>query len=117
MRAETDGPLPGRVSGRYGNYGGRQDQGQLSHVGRQPLHVAAYIEGLQQSMAKPTVKQHLAAIRMLFDSLVTGQVVAVMALAPKMGSAIIDVPAVFGYLDARDHGKAPPGSLGAARPC
>jgi integrase/recombinase XerD len=27
-------------------------------------------------MAKPTVKQHLAAIRMLFDWLVTGQVVA-----------------------------------------
>ena len=27
-------------------------------------------------MSKPTVKQHLAAIRMLFDWLVTGQVVA-----------------------------------------
>jgi integrase/recombinase XerD len=42
----------------------------------EPVHVAAYIEGLQQSMSKPTVKQHLAAIRMLFDWLVTGQVVA-----------------------------------------
>jgi site-specific recombinase XerD len=42
----------------------------------EPLHVAAYIEGLQKTMAKPTVKQHLAAIRMLFDWLVTGQVVA-----------------------------------------
>jgi len=42
----------------------------------EPLHVAAYIENLQTTMSKPTVKQHLAAIRMLFDWLVTGQVVA-----------------------------------------
>ncbi len=38
-----------------------------------PVVVAAYIEQLQQSHAKPTVKQHLASIRMLFDWLVTGQ--------------------------------------------
>jgi site-specific recombinase XerD len=30
----------------------------------EPLHVAAYIENLGQAMSKPTVKQHLAAIRM-----------------------------------------------------
>ena len=40
-----------------------------------PVHVAAYIEGL--TLAKPTVKQHLAALRMLFDWLVVGQVVSV----------------------------------------
>src|SRR3954470_441168 len=45
-------------------------------VGIEPLHVAAYIEQLQHAMAKPTVKQHLAAIRMLFDWLVVGQVLA-----------------------------------------
>jgi integrase/recombinase XerD len=39
----------------------------------QPIHVAAYIEQLGQRHSKPTVKQHLAAIRMLFDWLVTGQ--------------------------------------------
>jgi site-specific recombinase XerD len=33
----------------------------------EPLHIAAYVEQLQGSMAKPSVKQHLAAIRMLFD--------------------------------------------------
>ncbi|MFN8893952.1 MAG: tyrosine-type recombinase/integrase, partial [Betaproteobacteria bacterium] len=38
----------------------------------QPLHVAAYIEGLQ--LAAPSVKQRLAALRMLFDWLVIGQV-------------------------------------------
>ena len=38
-----------------------------------PVHVAAYIE--QHPGSKPTVKQALAAIRMLFDWLVVGQVV------------------------------------------
>src|ERR1700712_2842270 len=42
----------------------------------EPLHVAAYIEGMQDGFEKPSVKQHLAAIRMLFDWLVTGQIVA-----------------------------------------
>ncbi len=41
-----------------------------------PVTVAAYVEALGQTHAKPTVKQHLATIRMLFDWLVTGQVVA-----------------------------------------
>ena len=42
----------------------------------EPLHVAAYIEAVGKDFEKPTVKQLLAAIRMLFDWLVTGQVVA-----------------------------------------
>ena len=42
----------------------------------EPLHVAAYVEALGKDFEKPTVKQHLAAVRMLFDWLVTGQVVA-----------------------------------------
>lgn len=45
----------------------------LSRV--QPLHVAAWIETLGKTHSKPTVKQHLAAVRMLFDWLVVGQVV------------------------------------------
>lgn len=40
----------------------------------QPVHVAAYVEQLGQIRSAPTVKQHLAAIRMLFDWLVIGQV-------------------------------------------
>jgi len=43
----------------------------------EPLHVAAYVEMLQASFAKPTVKQHLAAIRMCFDWLVTGGILTV----------------------------------------
>ena len=37
--------------------------------------VATYIETLQQTHAAPGVKQQLAAVRMLFDWLITGQVV------------------------------------------
>ncbi|CTQ47671.1 tyrosine-type recombinase/integrase [Roseibium aggregatum] len=40
----------------------------------QPVHVAAWIEDLGQSHAVPTVKLRLAAIRHLFDWMVTGQV-------------------------------------------
>ena len=38
----------------------------------EPTTVAAYVEQLGSATAKPTVKQHLAAIRQLFDYLVTG---------------------------------------------
>jgi integrase/recombinase XerC len=41
------------------------------------LHVAAYIEQLGRERSAPTVKQPLAAIRHLFDWLVTGQVMPV----------------------------------------
>jgi site-specific recombinase XerD len=40
-----------------------------------PIVVAAYIEQLQKVRPEPSVKQALAAIRMLFDWLVTGHVV------------------------------------------
>jgi integrase/recombinase XerD len=43
----------------------------------EPIHVAGYVELLMQKHSKPTVKQHLAAIRMLFDWLVTGQVIPI----------------------------------------
>ena len=39
-----------------------------------PVIVAAYIEELTGKLSSPTVKQHLAAIRMMFDYLVTGGV-------------------------------------------
>jgi site-specific recombinase XerD len=43
----------------------------------QPFHVAAFVKELQGSFSPPTVKQHLAALRMLFDWLVTGHVLEV----------------------------------------
>ena len=60
--------------GRFFAWCEHHQVGQLADI--EPLHVAAYIEVLGGNFEKPTVKQHLAAIRMLFDWLVTGQVVA-----------------------------------------
>jgi len=41
----------------------------------EPIAVSAYVEQLTQDWAAPTAKQHLAAVRMLFDWLVVGQIV------------------------------------------
>ena len=60
--------------------------GELADI--EPFHVAAYLKALkvseggdrtvrERAAARPTVKQHLAAIRMLFDWLVVGQVLAI----------------------------------------
>lgn len=51
----------------------------------EPLHVAAWIEGQTRTLSAPTVKQQLAAVRHLFDWLVTGQVVAVNPAASVRG--------------------------------
>ena len=48
--------------------------GLLSLQAIEPVHVATYIESLQDRLSAPSIKQHLAAIRMLFDWLVVGQV-------------------------------------------
>lgn len=48
--------------------------GLLSLQAIEPVHIATYIETLQRRLAAPSVKQHLAATRMLFDWLVVGQV-------------------------------------------
>ena len=62
------------------------DIGELADI--EPFHVAAYIKSLKVSepgdrtvglraASRPTVKQHLAAIRMLFDWLIVGQILAI----------------------------------------
>src|SRR5271166_2030220 len=53
------------------------DDRPLNLIAIEPMHVAAYIRSLSKDLEKPTVKQHLAAIRMLFNWLVVGQVVAI----------------------------------------
>jgi site-specific recombinase XerD len=50
------------------------DRGVTALPAIQPMHVAAWIEELGRSHAVPTVKLRLAAIRHLFDWMVTGQV-------------------------------------------
>ena len=58
---------------------------QLAAV--RPLHVATWIEMQTRTLAAPSVKQHLAAVRHLFDWLVIGQVVPVNPAASVRGPA------------------------------
>jgi site-specific recombinase XerD len=46
-------------------------------AGVEPFHVAAFIKKLEGRFTPPTVKQHLAALRMLFDWLVIGHIINV----------------------------------------
>ena len=48
---------------------------QLAAV--EPSHVAAFLKQRERHFTPPTVKQHLAALRMLFDWLVVGHVIEV----------------------------------------
>jgi len=48
---------------------------QLSLEQIEPINVSVYIEMLLQHRSPATVKQHLAALKMLFDYLVVGQVI------------------------------------------
>ena len=50
-----------------------------------PFDVAAWVKELQQQHGAPGVKQQLAAVRMLFDWLVTGQVVPMNPAAAVRG--------------------------------
>jgi site-specific recombinase XerD len=63
-----------RAVERFFTWCDRNKLGGLADI--EPLHVAAYIEALQRDYEKPSVKQHLAAIRMCFDWLVTGGILA-----------------------------------------
>jgi len=62
-----------------------QEAGVPSIVAVQPLHVATWIELQTRERAAPSVKQQLAAIRHLFDWLVTGQVIPVNPAASVRG--------------------------------
>lgn len=52
-------------------------RGVASLAAIQPVHVAGYVEHLTLTKSAPTAKQRLSAIRMMFDWLLTGQVVPV----------------------------------------
>jgi integrase/recombinase XerD len=62
----------GRAAGSFLRWCEAHGLGELRQI--QPVHVAAYVEELSRELAAPSVKQHLACLRMLFDWLVTGQV-------------------------------------------
>src|SRR5271154_5268577 len=60
---------------RFSEFCSQHGVHDLAHV--KPVHVAGYVESLREGFAKPTIKQHLAAIRMLFDWLIVGQIIEV----------------------------------------
>jgi len=61
------------------------EQARLGLLDIAPVHVAAWVECLGRDFAPPSVKQWLAAVRMLFDWLVVGQVLAVNPAAAVRG--------------------------------
>ena len=63
----------GRAVGDFFVWMERSEIGALGAI--EPVHVATWVEHLGRRYAVPTVKQHLAAVRMLFDWLVIGQAV------------------------------------------
>lgn len=62
-----------------------ENQGMRSLAVVQPLHVAGWIERQTRTHAAPTVKLRLAALRHLFDFMVTGQVIPVNPAASVRG--------------------------------
>ena len=61
------------------------DRRGLSLTAIRPFNVAAWVKHLQGKYGPPTVKQQLAAVRMLFDWLVTGQIVPMNPAAAVRG--------------------------------
>jgi site-specific recombinase XerC len=90
------------------------DAGVPSIGAVQPVHVATWIEAATRELAAPSVKQRLAAIRHLFDWLVTGQVVPVNPAASVRGprhvvtsgqTPVLDAPEARALLDSIDVGN------------
>jgi len=73
---------------------------ELTHI--EPIVVAAYVERLGTIYSKPTVKQHLAAIRMCFDWLVTGQIVPLNPAASVRGPTYVIKKGKTPVLSAHD---------------
>ncbi len=67
-----------------------------------PFDVAAWLEELQTTHSAPGVKQQLAAVRMLFDWLITGQVVPVNPAAAVRGPKHVVRTGRTPVLDARE---------------
>ena len=81
-----------------------EDRGQpLTSI--RPFDVATYIEGLQQTHSAPSVKQQLAAVRMLFDWLITGQVVPFNPASAVRGPKHVVKTGVTPVLDGKEWRK------------
>ena len=99
----------GRAVGEFFAWCERQGIASIADV--QPLHVGAYVELLTRTRSAPTAKQRLAAIRMLFDWLVTGQIMPTNPAASVRGpkhvvkvgkTPVLDPPEARTLLDSID---------------
>jgi site-specific recombinase XerD len=70
-----------------------------------PFDVATYIETLQQTHSAPGVKQQLAAVRMLFDWLITGQVMPTNPASAERGSKHVVKTGKTPVLDGKEWRK------------
>ena len=76
--------------------------GVSSIIDVEPLHVAVWIESKTRQLSAPTVKQHLAALRHMFDWLVTGQIVAVNPASSVRGPSHVVKTGKTPILDAEE---------------
>src|SRR6476646_8141170 len=81
------------------------EQRGLTLAAIRPFDVAAYIEGLQPKHSAPGVKQQLAAVRMLFDWLITGQVLPHNPAAAVRGPKHVVKTGKTPVLDAKEWRK------------
>ena len=81
-----------------------EDRG-LTLAAIRPYDVAAWVEGLQKDHSAPGVKQQLAAVRMLFDWLITGQVVPMNPAAAVRGPKHVVKTGKTPVLDATEWRK------------
>jgi site-specific recombinase XerD len=74
----------------------------LTLITIRPSDVAAYIETLQQTHSAPGVQQQLAAMRMLFDWLITGEVVPANPASAVRGPKHVVKAGKIPVLDAKE---------------
>jgi site-specific recombinase XerD len=85
-------------------FGWCEDRG-LTLASIRPIDVAAWVKQLQEKHGAPGVKQQLAAVRMLFDWLITGQVVPVNPAAAVRGPKHVVKTGKTPVLDAAEWRK------------
>jgi integrase/recombinase XerD len=79
-----------------------EDRGLRDLEAIKPMTVAAFIQQLQATHAKPSIKQHLATIRMLGDWLVTGHILDVNPAHAVRGPKHVVTKGLTPVLDAEE---------------
>ena len=89
-----------RAVSRFLNWCQSLGIGELDQV--RPIHVAAYVDELQEELSKPSVKQHLAAIRKCLNWMVAGGVLELNPASPVQGPKYIVRTGQTPVLDAEE---------------